>query len=60
MPKESRIPNSIRLGVRVSLQDKEYLERMAKEDDRSISYFIRKLIRAAAEEDAHQRTLNKS
>ncbi len=60
MPKEAKEPNSMPLGVRVTLLEKEYVERRAKEEDRSVAYMIRKFIRAAMKEELDQRTLNKS
>lgn len=59
MSKEAKKLKKIPINISLHPEDKAEAERMAEEEDRSISYFIGSLIRKASEEDAHQRALNK-
>ena len=50
MSNEAKKPKKIALNISLYPEEKEEVERMADEDDRSVSYFIGKLIRKATED----------
>lgn len=43
------------ISVRLSDENREWLERKSDEDDRSLNYMINKIIEAAREADANKR-----
>lgn len=50
MSNEAKKPKKVPLSISLNPEEKEEVERMADEDDRSVSYFIGKLIRKATED----------
>ena len=51
MSNEAKKPKKVPLNISLYPEEKVEVERMAEEDDRSVSYFIGKLIRKATEDN---------
>lgn len=50
MSSEAKKPKKVPLNISLHPEEKAEIERMAEDDDRSVSYFIGRLIRKAIED----------